>query len=193
MDMFHYYEPSHEKEARFYNNHSAHTDSGLMTVVIVTDEPGLEVYDAKLKCWVAIESLTHQYLAETKLSLQNPLYHRRFATVFWSDSVEYLNNVASRSNVTLKPLLHRVSGCERERFSVVFKQRTAPLRTSCRYQEDYVLAKCQMLVDKHSKHAHTLVQPKSDVVTCKKISFFIAIFLVILLIAKYLFSNLSIF
>merc|ERR1719233_215452 len=42
MDNFHYFPPSQAKHERFYNNHSSHTDSGLMTAVIVTDEPGLE-------------------------------------------------------------------------------------------------------------------------------------------------------
>jgi len=40
--------------------------------------------------------------------------------------------------------MHRVGKSEKERYSVVFKQRTTPLTTACRYQEDYILADLQM-------------------------------------------------
>merc|ERR1711933_114112 len=56
----------------------------------------------------------------------------------------------------LKALFHRVADCENERYSVVFKQRTAPLRTHCRYQEDYILASIQQKVDTKSKNAYAL-------------------------------------
>merc|ERR1712154_229655 len=90
----------------------------------------------------------------------DPLCHRKYATFFWSDSVEYLNNAplndGNQKEIELKPLFHRVADCKNERYSVVFKQRTAPLRTHCRYQEDYVLASIQQKVDTESKNAYTL-------------------------------------
>lgn len=39
MDNFHYYNTFDKKDQsdeRFHNNHSAHTDSGLLTVVVTT-------------------------------------------------------------------------------------------------------------------------------------------------------------
>ena len=105
-----------------------------------------------------------KYLKEKGEYENDALCHRRYATFFWSDSCEYLNNapVEGRGNddengeKKLKALFHRVADCEHERFSVVFKQRTAPLRTHCRYQEDYILASIQQKVDKESKNAYAL-------------------------------------
>merc|ERR1712154_59997 len=95
----------------------------------------------------------------------DPLCHRKYATFFWSDSVEYLNNAplndGNQKEIELKPLFHRVADCKNERYSVVFKQRTAPLRTHCRYQEDYILASIQQKVDTESKNAYTLWDEKS--------------------------------
>ena len=166
MDNFHYFAPSHEKHEKFYNNHSAHTDSGLMTVVIITDEPGLEILDQKMEKWVRIEQLMQEYLKESGECDSDVLCHRRYATFFWSDSVEYLNNapcvLEGSAAIELKPLFHRVADCEHERYSVVFKQRTAPLRTHCRYQEDYVLASIQRKVDTQSKNAYTLWEKKQN-------------------------------
>ena len=160
MDNFHYFPPSHEKHEKFYNNHASHTDSGLMTVVICTDEPGLEIFDQKTNQWVQIEALMQQYLRDCGEYEKDSLCHRKYATFFWSDSVEYLNNApavgSSREKKKLKALFHRVADCENERYSVVFKQRTAPLRTHCRYQEDYILASIQQKVDTESKNAYTL-------------------------------------
>merc|ERR1712087_45579 len=162
MDNFHYYAPSKEKHERFYNNHSSHTDSGLMTAVIVTDEPGLEIFDQRDNRWISIEQEVMRYVKESGQSERDPLCHRKYATFFWSDSVEYLNNAPFEKkgmeikDTTLTPLFHRVADCKGERYSVVFKQRTAPLRTHCRYQEDYVLASIQQKVDTESKNAYTL-------------------------------------
>jgi len=131
MDNFHYFNSFNKEDhsdERFYNNHSAHTDSGLMTAVVVTDIPGLEVYDQSTNQWIALEQLLHEYLPTMGKK------HRQFATIFWGDSVQYLENTP------LKPTLHRVGKNHKERFSVVFKQRTSPLKTACRYQEDYDLA-----------------------------------------------------
>eukprot|EP01084_Bolivina_argentea_P176414 305296_1 len=164
MDNFHYYPPSPEKHKKFHNNHASHTDSGLMTAVIITDEPGLEVYDQSTKQWIQLEALMQKYLKERGEYDKDPLCHRRYATFFWSDSVEYLNNASyvdarkeyENKDTKLKALFHRVANCPNERYSVVYKQRTAPLRTHCRYQEDYVLASIQQKVDTESKNAYTL-------------------------------------
>ena len=40
---------SKHSTCQFFNNHASHTDSGLLTAVVTTDEPALEVYDRKLK------------------------------------------------------------------------------------------------------------------------------------------------
>merc|ERR1712154_626964 len=160
MDNFHYFPPSKEKHRKFYNNHASHTDSGLMTVVVVTDEPGLEILDQRRNEWLKIEELMHRYLKESGEYDKDPMCHRKYATFFWSDSVEYLNNAPfvnkKNDGKKLKALLHRVADCENERYSVVYKQRTAPLRTHCRYQEDYILASIQQKVDTQSKNAYTL-------------------------------------
>merc|ERR1712157_718592 len=65
-------------------------------------------------------------------------------------------NDGNQKEIELKPLFHGVADCKNERYSVVFKQRTAPLRTHCRYQEDYILASIQQKVDTESKNAYTL-------------------------------------
>eukprot|EP01084_Bolivina_argentea_P191911 329568_1 len=166
MDNFHYYAPSHDKHKKFYNNHACHTDSGLMTAVIITDEPGLELFDQKIQKWIQIEELMQTYLKENGLYKENELCHRKYATFFWSDSVEYLNNAPFVNGgiikKKIKPLFHRVADCKNERYSVVFKQRTAPLRTHCRYQEDYILASIQQKVDTESKNAYTLWNDKKQ-------------------------------
>jgi hypothetical protein len=125
------------KEEQFFNNHASHSDSGLMTVVVVTDEPGLEVFDQQEKCWIALERLLHQYLKKVNKD-QDKFFHRRYATIFWGDSHVYL-----KSN-KLHECMHRVSSSKAERYSVVFKQRTSPSATAPRYQEDYELGMAQL-------------------------------------------------
>merc|ERR1712228_785078 len=126
MDNFHYFAPSHEKHSKFYHNHAAHTDSGLMTVVIITDEPGLEIFDQSIDGWVQIETLMQQYLRENGEYENDSKCHRKYATFFWSDSVEYLNNAPfvngdKKTKKKMKALFHRVADCKNERHSVVFK------------------------------------------------------------------------
>jgi hypothetical protein len=140
MDNFHYHgwqsEPGGVQEKqhkRFVNNHSAHTDSGLLTVVVCSDEPALEVFDLQDQVWIALEKCLHLHKAN-----KNDLSHRKYATVFWGDSVDYL------SSPSLKACLHRVEKADGERFSVVYKQRTSPLGTAPRYQEDYELGLTQL-------------------------------------------------
>jgi hypothetical protein len=120
---------------RYYNNHAAHTDSGLLTVVITTDVPGLELVDQKEKKWLAIERLVHTFVREANgTSLEGDLGHRRYAVVFWSDSLEYLvagKRLPEGWNMP-RACLHRVEKCDSGRYSVVFKQRTTPLKTACR-------------------------------------------------------------
>jgi len=143
LDCFHYYGKETGTD-RFHNNHAAHTDSGTLTLVVCSDEPGLEVYDEKEKCWVSVEKLVHQLAGIKKTK------HTEFGCLFWGDSVESLEKSI---NLKLgKPCLHRVAACGgNPRLSVVFKQRSAPLKTFCRYQEDYVLAFVQLEVLKESK------------------------------------------
>jgi len=140
MDNFHYHgwqtEPGGVQEKqhkRFVNNHSAHTDSGLLTVVVCSDEPALEVFDLQEQVWIALEKCLH-----LRKQSKDDLSHRRYATVFWGDSVDYL------ASPTLKACLHRVEKADGERFSVVYKQRTSPLGTAPRYQEDYELGLTQL-------------------------------------------------
>eukprot|EP01118_Nematostelium_gracile_P003016 TRINITY_DN1345_c0_g1_i1.p2 TRINITY_DN1345_c0_g1~~TRINITY_DN1345_c0_g1_i1.p2 ORF type:complete len:347 (-),score=93.09 TRINITY_DN1345_c0_g1_i1:100-1140(-) len=141
MDNFHYKHTSQPKDQdeKFHNNHASHSDSGLMTVVVVTDEPGLEVFDQKEKVWIALEQLLHKYLKETSMKS-----HRNFATIFWGDSYVYLKAPG------LRECMHRVAAAPKERYSVVFKQRTSPTATAPRYQEDYELGALQLKsMDKH--------------------------------------------
>lgn len=139
LDNFHYQQllpAAAAAERRYFNNHSAHTDSGLMTVVVCTDSPGLEVLDGELGLWVSIEQSIHEYAKQHNRS------HREFAVLFWGDSVAYLHSSK------LGPCLHRVEKLQPgsgQRFSVVYKQRTNPSLTQPRYQEDYVLIARQRL------------------------------------------------
>ena len=91
-------------------------------------------------------------------------YVCRYATIFWADSVSYLKAPG------LQPCMHRVGKSTKERYSVVFKQRTSTLTTPCRYplallslllsflhlslilrryQEDYILADIQKKAVQH--------------------------------------------
>jgi len=146
MDNFHYFnaihndkaevqKPGTRKEEQFHNNHASHSDSGLMTAVVVTDEPGLEVFDQKLNCWIALERLLHKHIHKLD---SDPMSHRKYATVFWADSHVYLKGA------NLHECMHRVATSKCERYSVVFKQRTSPTATAPRYQEDYELALIQL-------------------------------------------------
>jgi len=140
LDCFNYYGRNIGGE-RFHNNHAAHTDSGTLTLVVCSDEPGLEVYDEKEKCWLAIEKIVH------KFAKKNSRSNREFACVFWGDSVATLEKHVTISKNGKKlgnACLHRVAACGgKERVSVVYKQRSAPLKTFPRYQEDYLLAAVQ--------------------------------------------------
>jgi len=168
LDNFYYYnkfekvqihqnenKESSEGVDQFYNNHAAHTDSGLLTVVVTTDNPGLELVDQKEGKWVAIERLLHAFAKQQAIAAGTPdlkLGHRRYAIIFWSDSIEYilkggkdnLSSIYSKANALPLACLHRVQRCDSGRYSVVFKQRTTPLKTACRYQEDFPLAKRQL-------------------------------------------------
>ena len=99
-------------------------------MVVCTDEPCLEIFDPLLEQWIAIEVLIHNMVksrAHAKDNTENA--HRRYAVAFFSDSVVHIDPKKKR----LQPVLHRVSGAEEERISVVFKQRTTPF-VSMRYQ-----------------------------------------------------------
>jgi hypothetical protein len=133
-------EPKYEETERFQNNHGSHTDSGFLTLVVTTDFPGLEIFDPVVGEWIAPEAQLHEYLK--KKGEKGPLPHRNYAFLFWSESVCYLNK--NKNVAPFKACVHRVGRCKEKRSSVVFKQRTAPLYTACRYQEDYPLAKVQM-------------------------------------------------
>ena len=133
LDSFFY---AGRNEERHVNNHAAHTDSGLLTMVVCTDNPGLEIYDTKLEQWIAVEEMIHEHVASNGSGAEEQA-HRQFAVAFFSDSVVYID-----AKKRLKPVLHRVAGATEERISVVFKQRALP-RVSMRYQEDYVLCDLQ--------------------------------------------------
>ena len=123
---------------RFYNNHASHTDSGLMTVVVVTDVPGLEVKDQLTGEWVALEQLLHQYCYPSAVERSHfPQRHRKYATLFWADSCVYLQEKELLGSEKIAATFHRVEKNTMERYSVVFKQRTSPTATAPRYQEDY--------------------------------------------------------
>jgi len=113
---------------KFHNNHSSHTDSGILTLVPVADVPGLEVEDQTLQAWLPLEKMVHESMGD----------HRRYGTIFWGDSYIYL------TKTQLKPCLHRVAKSDKVRYSIVFKMRTKPLATAPRYQEDYDLALLQL-------------------------------------------------
>jgi len=132
LDCFYYYGKETGTD-RFHNNHAAHTDSGTLTLVVCSDEPGLEIYDQKIQCWIPLERLIHDVAAKTFRD------HREYACLFWGDSVATLEERCKEKLGT--SCLHRVAAGEGSpRVSVVYKQRSAPLKTFCRYQEDYVLA-----------------------------------------------------
>lgn len=132
LDSFCYHNSPDCNHERYINNHASHTDSGLITLVVCTDSPGLEVLDQRCNQWVSVEECLHLYCQSKQ---QN---HRNYAILFWSDSVCYVDDPKHQ----LKPCLHRVEsdGChDQTRYSVVYKQRTSPLATAPRYQEDYIL------------------------------------------------------
>lgn len=153
LDCFHYFNNSGDGEfankkdldEHFHNNHAMHTDSGLATLVVCTDSPGLEILDPELGHWVSIEQLIHEYARARNVS------HRKFAIVFFGDSLDYLvkdlrNSQHPPTHRIPKACYHRVARSDGAgpRFSVVFKQRTAPLATAARYQEDYPLSLVQL-------------------------------------------------
>jgi len=145
LDCFHYRGEADKDNVRFTSNHASHTDSGLLTCVVVTDSPALEIYDAKLGYWIALERVIHRHLYAG--GDRYPSSHRQYATIFWGDSVAALNQP------TLRPTLHRVAGQRgQERYSVVFKQR-ARCSAAPRYQEDYILAQIQLDVQQESEAA----------------------------------------
>ena len=105
-----------------FSNHASHTDSGLLTAVICTNMPALEVFDQKLHSWIAVEKLIHQKEADNRES---------YAIVFWGDSCTYL---AAGKDGNPTPCLHRVVKTPGARFSVVYKQRTRASKSAPRYQ-----------------------------------------------------------
>lgn len=74
-----------------YDKFKNHTDSGIVTLVPVTDIPGLEVLDQSLNHWISLEKIIHGATENI----------RDYGTIFWGDSVEYLTKKAKAS-------LHRV-------------------------------------------------------------------------------------
>jgi len=134
LDVFHYdntFKHEDGSHGKFKNNHLSHSDSGILTLVPCADVPGLEVSDqSRGSDWIALEQLIHR--AHPNMG------HRQFATIFWGDSVEYLTKTQA------KACMHRVAKSEAARHSIVFKQRTYPIATAPRYQEDYDLASIQL-------------------------------------------------
>lgn len=113
VDLFHYYnDPS--TEAKWPMNHSSHTDSGILSFIPCSDEPGLDFYDQKLNCWLAIEDLIHR---------SAPGKYQEYGIVMVSDSIEQI------SKKQIAAGLHRVSRGVRPRDSIVFKMRGRPACT----------------------------------------------------------------
>lgn len=101
------------------------TDASLVTVVVCSDTPGLEVYDAVLGGWVQVERLLHEYCAQHSTPLKgNALSHRRFAVVLFGDAVHHLRAGA-------RGCPHRLGAAEsmKARYAVHYKCCVAPLAT----------------------------------------------------------------
>jgi len=130
LDVFRYgntFSTEDKSDQKFKNNHSSHSDSGILTIVPVADVPGLEVHDQLLDSWIALEKIIH-------VGVDN---YKNFGTIFWGDSFEYL------TKTHVKACMHRVEKSDKTRYSIVFKQRTKPTATAPRYQEDYDIAVMQ--------------------------------------------------
>eukprot|EP00117_Sycon_ciliatum_P017059 scpid78356/ scgid16223/ len=153
LDVFHYYprakthcqQPEHNAPKRHLNNHLSHTDSGIITAVLSSAEPGLEVYDQLLDKWICLEQLIYDKHGDSEATGDDDGrapgrgVFARYVMTFLGDSCIYL------SAKGVQPCLHRVSCSrpDRRRFSYVFKMRTRAEATAPRYQEDYVLADIQ--------------------------------------------------
>jgi len=146
---------------KYKNNHLSHSDSGILTAVPISEVAALEVFDQTLQKWIALEKLVHKWGLETGRD------YKKYVTVFWGDSHEYL----SKENTF--ECMHRVARCDDaptdqlnlnppKRFSHVFKMRTFSLLTAPRYQEDYELSLCQL---KSLENAGFSVLPKKEAIT----------------------------
>jgi len=163
LDCFYYYGKEIGGD-RFHNNHASHTDSGTLTLVVCSDEPALEVFDQKEQCWIAIEQQVHEMANNN-----GGKSHREFATLFWGDSVTTLEDRCKKS--IGQPCFHRVASCNgKSRVSVVFKQRSAPLKTFCRYQEDYLLSAVQIEADEAKQILHNYNFPQKKLENFWRIS-----------------------
>ena len=132
--------------------HGVHVDLGLISVIPVTPcNPSLQVFDQKEDEWVDIECLIQDYCA------RNGLSGNEFGVILTGESVDpYINRHVESAQNRLKPCYYRIDNGEMERHSVVYKQRTAPLRSHARYQEDFFLAKLHAEIDADSVHSRLM-------------------------------------
>jgi len=142
-------------ESSVSNSEPARTHGGILTVAIISDVPGLEVFDQELGQWIAIEQLVHDLYAPRVNK-----YHHQFAIVFWGRSVSYLKGAPGFQPCVFRER-KREKERERERYSVQFKQRATPLTTPCQGRNDQIILDVQMNAIKHVKWVVPGVHPPS--------------------------------
>ena len=147
LDCYHYFGDSDSNKY----GHDVHTDSGLLTLIPMTfNNPSLQIFDQKEEEWINIEQLLLEYCNKNDKS-------KEYGVVLLGESVEpYINKHINNLENMLKPSFYRIDNGAEERFSVVYKQRTAPLRSHARYQEDFFLAKLHSEIDVDSVHARLM-------------------------------------
>ena len=162
LDCYHYFgitQNNNNKDKSddgYKYGHNVHNDSGLITLIPMTfNNPSLQVFDQKEDEWINIEKLLIEYC-------NNNDKDKQYGIVILGESVNpYINKHINNLNNTLKPCFYRIDNGKDDRFSVVYKQRTAPLRSHARYQEDFFLAKLHSEIDVDSVHAR-LMKGKQD-------------------------------
>lgn len=152
LDCYHYFPSKHDQYG-----HGVHADSGLLTVIPMTpSNPSLQVFDQRENEWIDIERLIVEYCKANGRNM------KEFGVMMNGESVDpYINRHIESSENRLKPCFYRIDNGKVERHSVVFKQRTAPLRSHARYQEDFFLAKLHSEIDVDSVHSR-LMKKETD-------------------------------
>eukprot|EP01084_Bolivina_argentea_P081608 147768_1 len=147
LDCYHYFSCKDNKYG-----HDRHTDSGLVTFIPITDyNPSLQVFDQKENEWINIEQLVFEYC------IKNDENECEYGVIMSGECVNpYINKHINSEENQLHACQYRINNGNKERFSVVYKQRTAPLRSHARYQEDFVLAKMHSEIDVDSVHSRLM-------------------------------------